>query len=119
LEDKRGEDIRKLAARHLELAKAANMNEEFKPLAAKILREALLEMLYHGFGADARKTVRQFSDLFAWHWRLGTYLLTIFPNAAAGILHTAVYLAHKLGLEREVSRRWVYQQEPHKSPTHG
>jgi glycosyltransferase involved in cell wall biosynthesis len=118
LEDKRGEDIRKLTTRHLELAKAANMSEEFRPLAAKVLREALLEMLYRGFGADARKTVSQFSNLFAWYWRLGTYLLTIFPNASAAILQTAVYLAHKLGLEREVSRRWVYQQESHKEPAH-
>ncbi len=116
LEDKRGEDIRKLVTRHLELAKAANMGEDYRPLAAKILKEALLEMLYRGFGSDARVTVRQFNNLFAWHWRLGTYLLTIFPNAAAGILQTTVSLAHKLGLEREVSRRWVYQQEPHKDP---
>ena len=119
LEDKRGEDIRKLITRHLELAKAANMSEEYRPLAAKILKEALLAMLYRGFGSDARTTVRQFNDLFVWYWRLGTYLLTVFPNATAGILQTLVYLAHKLGLEREVSRRWVYQQEPHKSPTRG
>jgi glycosyltransferase involved in cell wall biosynthesis len=119
LEDKRGDDIRKLITRHLELAKAANMSEEYRPLATKILKEALLEMLYRGFGSDARTTVRQFNNLFAWHWRLGTYLLTIFPNAAAGILQTTVFLAHKLGLERQVSRRWVYQQEPHKDPARG
>jgi glycosyltransferase involved in cell wall biosynthesis len=116
LEGKRGEQIRELIARHLEPAKAANMAEEFRPLAAKVLKESLLTMLYRGFGSDARKTVSQFSDLFAWHWRMGTYMLTIFPNATAGILQTIIYLAHKLGLERQVSRRWVYKQEPQKKP---
>jgi glycosyltransferase involved in cell wall biosynthesis len=117
LEDKRGEQIRELAAQHLELAKAANMSEEFRPLAAKVLREALKAMLYRGFGSDARLTVSQFSDLFAWHWRMGTYMLTIFPKASAAALQTIIYLVHKLGLEREVSRRWVYQQESSKKPT--
>jgi glycosyltransferase involved in cell wall biosynthesis len=112
LEDKRGEDIRKLIDRHLELAKTANMSAEFRPLASKILKEALLSMLYRGFGADARKTVSQFNALFAWHWRLGTYTLTIFPNATAAILQAIIFIAHKLGLERQVSRRWVYRQQP-------
>ena len=119
LEDKRGEDIRKLITRHLGLAKAANMNEEFKPLAAKILKDALLAMLYRGFGSDARATVSQFNDLFAWYWRLGTYLLTVFPNVTAGVSQAVIYLAHKLGLERQVSRRWVYLQEPNKDPARG
>jgi glycosyltransferase involved in cell wall biosynthesis len=116
LQDKRGEQIRELVARHLELAKAANMSEEFRPLAANVLKEALKEMLYHGFGSDARKTVGQFSNLFAWHWRLGTYMLTIFPKAATAILQTIIYLMHKLGMERQVSRRWVYHQESGKKP---
>ena len=112
LEDKRGEQIRELVLRHLELAKAANMSEEFRPLAAKVLTEALKSMLYRGFGSDARITVSQFGNLFAWHWRLGTYMSTIFPNATAAILQAIIYLAHKLRLERQVSRRWVYRQQP-------
>jgi glycosyltransferase involved in cell wall biosynthesis len=117
LQDKRGEQIRELVSRHLELAKAANMSEQFRPLAAKVLREALKSMLYRGFGSDARKTVSQFSDLFAWHWRLGTYITTIFPNATASILQAIIYLVHKLGLERQVSRRWVYRQQPQNKST--
>jgi glycosyltransferase involved in cell wall biosynthesis len=117
LQDKRGEQIRELVARHLELSKTANMSEEFRPLAANVLREALKAMLYRGFGSDARKTISQFSDLFAWHWRLGTYTLTIFPKASAVTLQTIIYLVHKLGMEHQVSRRWVYRQEQQKSPT--
>jgi hypothetical protein len=119
LEDKRGEDIRNLITRHLELAKAANMNEEFKPVAVNTLKEAVLTMLYRGFGSDARGTVSQFNDLFAWYWRMGTYLLTVFPNVTAGASQAVIYLAHKLGLERQVSRRWVYLQEPNKDPMRG
>jgi glycosyltransferase involved in cell wall biosynthesis len=117
LEDKRGGQIRELVTRHLELAKTAGMSEEYRPLAAKVLKNALLAMLYRGFGSDARTTVRQFDDLFVWHWRLGTYLLTVFPKVTAVVSQTIIYLTHKLGLEWQVSRRWVYRQELHDDPT--
>jgi len=108
---KRGEEARKLVAKHLEMAATEGKSEEFKPLAVRALKDALLMMLYRGFGADARLTINQFGPLFPWHWRVGTYLLTILPKFTAVVAQTFMYLGHKLGLERQVSRRWVYPKD--------
>lgn len=107
LASKRGEQTWKLIGRHLELAREKDALEEFKPLAAKFLRDSLLTSLYHGFKTDARTTIRQFREFFPWYWRLATYLLTVFPRFTAVCMHIIAYIIHLLGLEREISRRWV------------
>ncbi|HUW20441.1 MAG TPA: glycosyltransferase [Sedimentisphaerales bacterium] len=111
LESKRGEEARRLIARHLELAKEHGRLEEFKPLAGRELRITLITTVYHGFKADARATVRQFRDFFPWYWRAATYLLTIFPEVTSAAAKTVAYLRYKLGLEREISRRWVRSEQ--------
>ena len=104
---KRGTEARKLIARHLELAAAQGMLEEFEPLARKTLRSRLETTIYRGYRDDSRMIVKQFPTLFPWYWRVATYLLTIFPGATSGILKFMAYLRYRLGLEKGVSRRWV------------
>lgn len=111
LAGKRGEDARKLVARHLKLAKEQGMLAEFTPLAKKVLRKSLVTTIYHGFRDDARTTVRQFSGLFPWYWRFGTYLLTIFPAITSAAAKAFAYFVYKMRLERQVTRRRVYTKK--------
>ncbi len=113
LAGKRGEDARRLAARHLKLAQEQGMLAEFTPLAKKVLRKSLVTTIYHGFREDARTTVRQFSGLFPWYWRFGTYLLTVFPAITSAAAKAFAYFVYKLRLERQVTRRWVYTKKDH------
>ena len=106
LEAKRGIIVRELIARHLRLADEQNRLDEFRPFAAKELRESLLGTLFRGFKDDARETVSRFGDLFPWYWRWGTYVLTVLPRCTAVALQAIAYLVHCLGLERQVTRRW-------------
>ena len=114
LAGKRGEDARKLVARHLKLAQEQRMLAEFTPLAKKVLRKSLVTTIYHGFREDARTTVRQFSGLFPWYWRFGTYLLTVFPAITSAAAKGFAYFVYKLRLERQVTRRWVYAKSDSK-----
>ena len=107
-ERKKGGNLRTLVARHLQLAEELGNLDTFRPYAKKLLREPLITAIYNGFKTDARKIVTQFSDLFGWHWRLGTYLLTIFPKITSAAAKTLAYIGYKLGLERQVTRRWIY-----------
>lgn len=105
--EKRGEDVRVLVARHLELAKAHDMLEEFKPVAKRFLRLQLITTLYHGFQAESRLIVSEYKDFFPWYWRVATYILTTFPKLTSAMAKALAYARYKLGLEREVSRRWI------------
>jgi len=104
---KTGRDARKLIARHLELAKRYDRLDEFEPVAKRYLRVRLLTAIFHGFRNDAREMILQFPQFFPYHWRIGTYLLTIFPNLTSAVLRGIAYLRHLLGLEKQISRRWI------------
>ncbi|MHC4618686.1 MAG: glycosyltransferase family 2 protein, partial [Planctomycetota bacterium] len=109
---KRGGDARKLIARHLELSAKHGNLEDFKPLAARILKRRLLTTLYQGYGSDSRAIVGEFRDLFGPHWRVATRVLTVSPKLTSAAAKTFAYLRYKLGLERDVSRRWISAQSP-------
>ena len=104
---KRGDQTWKLLRRHIQMSKEQGSFQEFRPLAEKFLRDSLLTTLYHGYGADSKTTVKEFSEFFPSYWHLATYLLTIFPTFTAAVLHIIAYVGHLLGLEPEVSRRWI------------
>jgi len=104
---KRGEESRKLIARHLELSSRYGTLEDFKLLARKTLRSRLVTTIYHGYKKDARRMVNEFNDLFPWYWRGAAYLLTVFPRATSWSLRGIAYMRWRFGLERDVSRRWV------------
>jgi glycosyltransferase involved in cell wall biosynthesis len=107
LQTKRGEDDRKLIARHLKLAEKYNRMDTFRPCAKNYLRKCLLITIYYGFKADARAMASQFRDLLGRRWLMATYILTIFPKAVSALAQTLVTIANKLGIEREMSRRWI------------
>jgi glycosyltransferase involved in cell wall biosynthesis len=107
LETKRGEDGRRLIARHLQLAAEHGQLAAFKPCARDFLRKRLVSSIYHGFKTDSRITTKQFAEFFPWYWRIAVYVLTIFPRITSTAARSLAYLRHKLGLERDVSRRWV------------
>jgi glycosyltransferase involved in cell wall biosynthesis len=108
LAGKRGEDARKLVARHLKLAQEQGMLAEFTPLAKKVLRKSLVTTIYHGFKPDARAIIQQFAGLLPWYWRAAAYILTIFPRATALVARSLTYLGRKLRLDSQVTRRQVY-----------
>jgi hypothetical protein len=107
LTTKRGEETRRLVAQHLKLARERGMLEEFVPLAFSVLKKALLTTIFQGFGTDSREIVTQFKELFGWHWRVAVYLATISPKATSSAAKAVAYVWHKLGLERDISRRWI------------
>lgn len=96
-----------LITRHLKLASEQGRLEAFKPYARKRVCKKLIEIVYHGHKKNARSIVKQFHDFFPWYWRLGTYVLTVFPKVTSTAARTAAYLGYKLGLEKQVSRRWM------------
>jgi len=108
---KRGEDARKLVARHLILAETHGSLAEFTPLAKRIVRKSLITAIFHGFKSDSRAIASQFPSLLPWYWRLTTRVLTVFPKLTSATTRSLAWLMHKLRLERQVSRRWVYSQK--------
>ena len=112
---KRGTAGREIIARHLEIAGWLGTRPEFEPFASMLLRKGLVTTIYHGYKADARVMVSQFGGFFPWYWRIGTYLLTIFPKLTSILAHTAAYLRYRLGLERQVTRRWTYSRRTDQS----
>lgn len=111
LEAMNGHDARKIAARHLAIAEEKGGIDEFRPLVSTSLRKALLKVLFCGYKQDARDMVNQFPELFPWHWRLGTFLLTIFPKVTSGMARTALYLVNKSGFKKQVSRNPIVKTE--------
>jgi glycosyltransferase involved in cell wall biosynthesis len=107
IESKKGADDREIIARHLELSKEAGDFLQFRPYAFRILRRILLTTLFNGYNEDARKTVAQFRNMFPWYWRMGAYILSTFPKATSAAAKSAAYLTYKLGLERQITRRWL------------
>lgn len=112
---KDGANARRLIGRHLQLAKEQKSLDAFRPYAKKLLRKSLITTLYHGYKTGARTTVRQFSGLFPWYWRVGTYVLTVFPRFTSRFAHAIAYLRYCLGLEREVTRRWTCPKKENQS----
>ena len=108
LEEKRGALYRQITHKHLELAKQCGCFEDFKVLAAVMIRDVLLITLFNGLKDDARETVRQFPQLLGIGWRMAAYILTVFPNATAKTMQAAALAASRLNLAKAVSRRWVH-----------
>jgi glycosyltransferase involved in cell wall biosynthesis len=115
MESKRGVSAGGLIARHLKLAREQGSLEAFRPYAKKRLRKKLIINIYHGLKDDARSTVTQFREFFPWYWRIGTYLLTIFPKLTSAAARMVAYLRYKLGLEKQVSRRWIKPEQANQS----
>lgn len=108
LASKRGDEARRLIAEHLEMARKLGRLDALMPVAVRKLRTTLLTSIYHGFKDDARQTIGQFPGLFPWHWRCATYLLTTFPRFSSVSLQSLAYVAYKLRLQRQATRRWVF-----------
>lgn len=111
MESKRGAETRELIARHLKLAEENKMLAEFTPVAKQVLRDSLLTTIFRGFKEDSRVTVREFKDLFTWYIRAAVYLLTVFPKVTSNAARAGAYIWHKLGMEQDVSRRWIEQKD--------
>lgn len=100
----RGHNRRKLVSRHLALAKKTGNIEAFEPFASKVVKEGLTKMLYCGYGAEARQTVVEFNELLGVGWRLGVYVLTVFPAITSVIAKTLLWLIRKSRCSRSVNR---------------
>ena len=110
LDAKRGGNMQELVARHLRLAEQVGDMEVFVPYASKWVRSSLITMIYHGFKSETRLTVRMFSHILPWCWRVMAYVLTVFPRLTSVILQSIAYLGYRMGFERDVNRRWINQR---------
>jgi len=108
LATKSGANARQLIAKQLDLARQFGKLDSFKPYARMLLKQRLFEAIYWGYREEPRAIVRQFKNLFPAYLRLGTYLLTAFPKLTSTSARALSFLAHRLGLERRVTRRWLY-----------
>ena len=108
---KRGDKDRELISKHLKLAEEQDCLKAFRPYAQQLLRKSVMTSIYHGFGQEARITIAEFRQFFPWYWALGVYLLTLFPGVTAGAVQALVYIAYRLGLEKQVTRRWILTRE--------
>lgn len=106
LQEKRGVEIRQLIARHLPIAKEFGVDEVFRRFAGKQLKRRLQTMLFNGFGADARETLREFRQLFPWYICWGGYVLALFPKATSEGMRAISWVKHTAGLNRQVTRRY-------------
>ena len=109
LAGKRGDDARRLIAKHLGLAAEHGRTPQFIPVARRILKQSLAATIYHGFKTDARTTAKQFRQILGRRWLALTYLSTVFPGLTTSLLRSAAALARILNLDRQVTRRWIYE----------
>lgn len=109
IKQRTGEHLRAIFPRYFEQARQLGMQGSYEKFAGVVLRRSLLSCIYHGHRDGARETVRKFPSLFAWHWRLGTYVLTAFPRVTRMILHLGAYIAHLLCIDKGAGRRWIHR----------
>ena len=103
---KDGKVFRKMVAGHLPIAKEKGCEAAYHRFAAWIIRNSLLQTIYHGYKEDARETVDQFGFLFPAYVTFATYALTRFPNLTAKTARAAMSL-YRLGkMEKRITRRW-------------
>lgn len=105
LYEKRGVEMRELIRKHLKLAEEKGCLDEFRPFAAAELKRRLRTMLFNGFGADARATVRKFGGLFSWYVRWGGYVLALFPKTTSAAMRSISWVKHAVGLG-QVTRKY-------------
>jgi glycosyltransferase involved in cell wall biosynthesis len=108
-EAKDGKVFRRLIDKLLPLAAAAGCKAEFDRYAAWILKESLLQTIYHGYKQDARETVDRFGYLFPRYVTAGTYLATVFPNLTRLASKRLLFLYHAAKMESRMTRRWTDQ----------
>lgn len=98
---------RKFMPKQLKIAKERGTIEQFRPFASRMMKQTILTMMIHGNKQQARQILNEFSELFSRPWRVAVMVMTTFPRLTAAAAHTALYLEHFLGLERNVTRRWT------------
>ena len=106
---KDGKLFRKMVSAHLPIAKAKGCVYEYEKYATWIIRNSLLQTIYHGFKNDARETVDMFGFLFPRYVTWGTYAATVFPNLTAKAARIAMYAYHPAKKEKRITRRWTDQ----------
>jgi glycosyltransferase involved in cell wall biosynthesis len=107
LESKKGTDIQNMLLRHIELAKKYPPNNDFVLYAKRTARDALVSAIFNGHKEHAREFVKKLDVLFAPYWKPLTYCLTIAPKINSAALKFGAYIYYKLGLEKDISRRWI------------
>lgn len=110
LEVKSGKNARLLMNKHLKLANRHGDIERFKMFAEKFMRSRLGISIYHGYKNESRTMIREFKGLFPWYWRIGAYLLTAAPKLTHLLGSSLLYFRYRLGLEKNVTRRWLYSK---------
>ncbi len=98
---------RQLVEEHYKLAKQNNSLDVFRPFASMMLCESLLAMVFGGYKAQARQTIKQFPSLVPFHWKAAVYVSTVFPGVTSYLGSKAVKLACLLGIDKKVTRRHI------------
>ena len=109
LQNKRGQQVRELAVRHLAMAKEHGDVRPFKKFASGFVFETLLAALFHGFKSDAWEMATALHELFPFHQRALVYVLTRVPGVPA--MMRIVYKAYQsLGLQKVLTRGYAHAE---------
>jgi glycosyltransferase involved in cell wall biosynthesis len=108
LEAKRGDLIRRIVAENLESSKTQGDRDQFLALARTLMKKTILTMLFHGHGQDAKDALSQFEGILDWRFTKLLNLLSEYPKFTQKALRTAAVFISSLGLEADVSRRWLH-----------
>ena len=104
---KDGKVFRRLVDKLMPLAAEAGCAAQFDRYAAWLLKESLLQTIYHGHKEDARDTVKRFGHLFPKYMTYGTYLATVFPGLTRIAAKRLLFLYHLGKMEKRMTRRWT------------
>jgi len=114
LSTKSGRNARIMMKKHLKLANQCRDSEVFRMFAKKVMRSRLSTSICHGYKNESRIMIKEFRDFFPWYWCVGAYLLTAVPGLTKFAARSLAYLMYLVGLEKEVSRRWLYTKNTYK-----
>lgn len=105
-----GKDARRLIMKHLELARKAEAENLFQPLAKSVVKNILRTTLFNGLKYDARETMRLFPEMFSWYENIGAYVLTIAPSITSYAMRTFSNICYFLHLNKKLTRRYSHKQ---------
>ncbi len=103
---KDGKVFRRLVDKLIPIAKQYGREAEFDIYATWLLRESLLQTIYHGYKEDARETVDRFGRLFPRYVTYVTYLSTVFPGITRFAAKRLLFIYHIIKMEKRMTRRW-------------
>ncbi len=91
--------------RHMQIAEAAGVLDEFQPAAGAIMRRWIRGMLFEAGKKEIRQLLSSFPYAFSPLYRRVIYTVTICPSLTASFLHLLSLCIRRVKLNRRLKRR--------------